>query len=251
MAVSNPFSTARDAKVTQTLTKDIHATGQTAGDSRTKRVTFIKKDTTAAVRQQDEDLVMTFPHLVVRGIIVFQVLVILLTVISLLYDAPLKSIADPQHTEVPAKAPWYFLGLQELLHYFPPVVGGVLIPLLVVLALVVIPYFEINIKPDGLWERDRMVTFVRLTVATSIITITMAFFHAWAIALPTVVVYGFMLLPLASNSHRGFMGWLRKNTLWHWVMTWFVLLVTVLTCIGVFFRGPYWRWTWPWIEGIY
>jgi menaquinol-cytochrome c reductase cytochrome b/c subunit len=49
-------------------------------------------------------------------------------VISLIWDAPLEQLADPMHTPNPAKAPWYFLGLQELLHYFPPVVAGVLIP---------------------------------------------------------------------------------------------------------------------------
>jgi hypothetical protein len=58
-------------------------------------------------------------------------------------------------TPNPAKAPWYFLGLQELLHYFPPVVGGVLIPTMVVLALIVIPYFGINIANEPLWARNR------------------------------------------------------------------------------------------------
>ena len=55
-------------------------------------------------------------------------------------------------TPNPAKAPWYFLGLQELLHYFPPVVAGVLIPdLVVIVALIVIPYFNINVEAEGVW----------------------------------------------------------------------------------------------------
>ena len=70
---------------------------------------------------------------------------LVLVLLSLLWDAPLEGLANPMQTPNPAKAPWYFLGLQELLHYFPPVVGGVLIPTLVVLALIVIPYFGINI----------------------------------------------------------------------------------------------------------
>ena len=53
-----------------------------------------------------------------------------------MWDAPLEELANPLQTPNPAKAPWYFLGLQELLHYFPPVVAGVLIPALVVLALI-------------------------------------------------------------------------------------------------------------------
>lgn len=233
------------------MPKDINVTVDAAIDSKTKRVAFIKADSTALVLEQDQDLVMTFPHLVVRGAIVFQILVIALTAISLKFDAPLKSIADPLHTEIPAKAPWYFLGLQELLHYFPPVVGGVIIPVLVLLALAVIPYVEINLKPLGLWEGDRRTTIIRLSAAVAIIFFSMAYFHAWAIAVPTLLIYALMLLPLYSHSTSSFVNGLRRQTLWQWVMTWFMLLVIVLTCIGVFFRGPYWRWAWPWIEGIY
>ena len=219
--------------------------------SEQKRVAFIKSDISAAVKREDEDMVMSFPHLVIRGVIALQILIIVLSVISLLFDAPLKHIADPQHTEVPAKAPWYFLGLQELLHYFPPVVGGVLIPTLVIIALVIIPYFDINIRLEGLWETDRQQTVIFLTLSTVIIVVSMFFFHAWAISAPTLLVYGFMMIPYFFPQERGFIGWLRRMSLTHWVMTWFVVIATVLTSIGIFFRGPYWLWSWPWIEGIY
>ena len=72
-----------------------------------------------------------------------------------IFNAPLEGLADPSHTPNPAKAPWYFLGLQEMLHYFPPVVAGVLVPGLVVMALIVIPYFKVNIEADGLFLKDR------------------------------------------------------------------------------------------------
>ena len=82
---------------------------------------------------------MTFPHLILREAILFQIVVIGLALAAIFFDAPLQGIANPLETPNPAKAPWYFLGLQELLHYFPPVVAGVLMPGLVVVALVVIP----------------------------------------------------------------------------------------------------------------
>ena len=96
-----------------------------------------------------------------------EILAIALVVISLFWDAPLEELADPMHTPNPAKAPWYFLGLQELLHYFPPVVAGVLIPTLVVLALIVIPYFNINIEAEGVWLRNRAQAAAHLCIVVA------------------------------------------------------------------------------------
>ena len=103
----------------------------------------------------DEDQVQTYPEVLFRAIVAIEVLAIALVVVSLLFNAPLEGIADPSHTPNPAKAPWYFLGLQEMLHYFPPLVAGVLVPTLVVIALIVIPYFNINIEAEGLFLKDR------------------------------------------------------------------------------------------------
>ena len=103
----------------------------------------------AAGEVQDDSVVMTYPEGLFRAAVAMEILAIVLVVISLIWDAPLEQLADPMHTPNPAKAPWYFLGLQELLHYFPPFVAGVLIPTLVVVALVVIPYFNINVESEG------------------------------------------------------------------------------------------------------
>src|SRR5664280_2475891 len=120
-----------------------------------RRIAFITKRTSPQVHVKDEERVMTYPEVFFRTAVAIQVLAIALVVISLRWNAPLEGLADPMHTPNPAKAPWYFLGLQELLHYFPPVVAGVLIPGLVVMALIVIPYFNINIEAEGLWLRQR------------------------------------------------------------------------------------------------
>ena len=74
--------------------------------------------------------------------------------VALFWDAPLEQLANPLLTPNPAKAPWYFLGLQELLHYFPPLVAGIIIPTLVVIGLVVIPYFNVNVQGQPLWSRE-------------------------------------------------------------------------------------------------
>jgi quinol-cytochrome oxidoreductase complex cytochrome b subunit len=216
-----------------------------------KRIAFIVNRDSVRVSSRDDELVMTFPELILKGLVVFEIVVILLALISLMFDAPLEWIADPNHTPSPAKAPWYFLGIQELLHYFPPVVAGVLIPALVVMALVVIPYFDINLKKEGLWRKNRRRTFIFLTGAVTVFCLLMLIFRAWVIIIPTVSIYLLSLITFFSKSKKGFSEWLRKRSLTEWIMFWFVITVTVLTLVGTFFRGPEWRWVWPWIEGIY
>jgi hypothetical protein len=123
--------------------------------ARPTRVVFVTRRTSAQVKVTQEDQVQTFPEVLFRAALAIELLAIALVLFSLFFNAPLEGIADPTHTPNPAKAPWYFLGLQELLHYFPPVVAGVLVPTLLIIALVVIPYFNINIEANGLFLKDR------------------------------------------------------------------------------------------------
>jgi len=94
--------------------------------------------------QANENEVDTFPSLVFKELIAIVLAMALLCVVSLMFDAPLKAMADPNWTENPAKAPWYFVGLQELLVYFDPWIAGVCVPLLIVFGLAAIPYLDPN-----------------------------------------------------------------------------------------------------------
>src|SRR5215472_7427810 len=118
------------------------------------RVVFVTKKTSAKVVGDRGGQLMTFPHLLIRETIAFQLLVIAMVIVALFWDAPLEQLANPLLTPNPAKAPWYFLGLQELLHFFPPFVAGILIPTLVVIALIVIPYFNVNIERPPIWAEN-------------------------------------------------------------------------------------------------
>src|SRR5437899_3007261 len=120
-----------------------------------RRIVFITRRTSAQVKAETEDQIQTFPEVLFRAAVAIMTISVALIWMALLFNAPLEGLADPSHTPNPAKAPWYFLGLQEMLHYFPPVVAGVLAPTLVVIALVVIPYFNINIEAEGLFLKDR------------------------------------------------------------------------------------------------
>jgi len=203
------------------------------------RVALVRPDGRPAVRETDEKYVMTFPHLIVRELILFQIVVIALSLAAILFDAPLESIANPLETPNPAKAPWYFLGLQELLHYFPPVVAGVLLPALVGIALVVIPYARINLEGLPLWQTPSRWKAPALAAAIVLLTVLFGVFNCWPIAIPTAI------LGAAMFAARWRARWLSGITLPEWIMTWFVVIATVLTVIGVFFRGPGWSWVWP------
>ncbi len=226
--------------------------GEAASDAKRvpQRVAFIKRRTAPRVREVEEEMEMTIPHLVVREIIAFEVLIIGLALLSLLFNAPLEWIANPLHTPNPAKAPWYFLGLQELLHYFPPIVAGVLLPTLAVIALIIIPYVPVNIKRESLWDRNRPRRLAVLLIVTGLISLFLILYSVYAMLVPTLVIVCLMVVPFFVRRERGFAQWLGARTLAWWIMTWFVSIVVILTVIGTLFRGPEWSWVWPW-NGIY
>ena len=103
----------------------------------------------------------------------------------------------PLLTPNPAKAPWYFLGLQELLHFFPPFVAGILIPTLILLALVVIPYFRVNVESKPMWAEQASRSLRMLLVVVVALLALLAFVDAWTIIVPTVMVAALLVLPIS------------------------------------------------------
>jgi menaquinol-cytochrome c reductase cytochrome b/c subunit len=212
-----------------------------------RRVVFVTKKTSAKVVGDLGPQLMTYPHLLIREAIAFQVLVIAMVLIALLWNAPLEQLANPLITPNPAKAPWYFLGLQELLHFFPPLVAGILIPTLVVIALVVIPYFNVNIEGEAIWAGRPSQNLKTVLITVILLLAFLSVFHAWTIFAPTALVVVFLLF--SYTVRQGQQGWwnaLGKKPLSWWVMTWFIAVAICLTVVGTFFRGPGWSWIWPW-----
>ena len=216
-----------------------------------RRVALVRPDIRPAVRRREETYVTTFPHLILREVILLQLVVAALAVVALLVDAPLEGIANPVETPNPAKAPWYFLGLQELLHYFPPVVAGVLIPGLVVIAMVVIPYFRTNLEDRGLLQGASRRRMSVLTTLMAAIAAFLVVWRVWAALVPTLALYLAMVLPSLPFCPPPWRRRLVRVTLSDWIMTWFVAVAVILTLIGTFFRGPGWEWIWPWQGGVH
>jgi len=229
-------------------TKDFVAGVDSNAKRSPRRIVFITRRTSAQVKDETEDQIQTFPEVLFRAAVAVMTLAVVLVWIALAFNAPLEGLADPSHTPNPAKAPWYFLGLQEMLHYFPPVVAGVLVPGLVVMALIVIPYFRVNIEADGLFLKDRERRLRIFYIVAVLLSIFLGFFHVLVALVPTLIMAGVMLLASQSSpqSSSAFRRYLAAKPLSYWVMTWFLFELIVLTAVGTFFRGPGWSWIWPW-----
>jgi menaquinol-cytochrome c reductase cytochrome b/c subunit len=211
-----------------------------------RRIVFITRNVSAKVKDDREPKLMAYPHLIVRETIVFEVLIIVMVLIALFWDAPLEQLANPLLTPNPAKAPWYFLGLQELLHFFPPFVAGILIPTLVIVALIVIPYFHVNVEGKPLWGQHAARRFTIFSAVVIGLLVLLAVFDAWTIIVPTVLVAALLVASYVSKATTGWLAVLRAKPLSWWVMTWFIATSVCLTVVGTFFRGPGWSWVWPW-----
>lgn len=94
--------------------------------------------------------IFVWPDLAFMEFLTAIALTIILIVWSLLINAPLLEIASPGISENPSRAPWYFVGLQELLVYFDPWIAGVMIPTIIIICLMIIPYIDNN--PEGSGE---------------------------------------------------------------------------------------------------
>lgn len=102
------------------------------------------------------DYIPTWPYLVRKEFLVAIIVTVLLIIWSIVLDAPLEEFPNPTRTPNPAKAPWYFLGLQEMLVYFDPWIAGVVLPTFIIIGLCLIPYIDVNPKGNGYYTwRER------------------------------------------------------------------------------------------------
>src|SRR5438034_506036 len=101
------------------------------------------------IEKAESDRVWVWPDLVYTELISLIVVNVVLIAWSILLKAPLEQPANPSNTPNPSKAPWYFLGLQEMLVYFDPWLAGVVLPSLIIVGLICIPYVDKNPRGNG------------------------------------------------------------------------------------------------------
>jgi cytochrome b-561 len=225
---------------------DLDAQGQPIGHG------FRSQESSQQTLPIEGERTLSYGDLLFREIIAIEALAVILFSMGLIWAAPLEQLANPLHTPNPAKAPWYFTGLQELLHYFPPFVAGIILPGIIVSGLIFIPFFpavnSLRTQDAIQWIRRSRGRLLTAGIVSLALVVLLIHIQAWDALLPACLVA--ILLSLATPSARQpgnkLRVWLSEKPVSFWIMTLFLLEAVVLTTVGTFFRGPGWSWVWPW-----
>jgi quinol-cytochrome oxidoreductase complex cytochrome b subunit len=207
------------------------------------------------------EYVSTLPELLMRELAAALVLIACVLALAVFVDAPLGAPANPGMSTNPAKAPWYFVGFQELQLHFHPLIAVVIIPVLVALALLVIPYLRYEEELSGPWfltatgrRTAGAAAVIGLTITPVLLILDELVLQPGA-GLPSLMGRGLVPLFLLVAALWGFRVLLLKRyraTRAEIVQAVFILILAMLaalTVTGVWFRGPGMALTWPWGVG--
>lgn len=225
---------------------------------------IVKKEIVATIEKEPEDTVHVWPNLVVIEFLAVAIFTIGLFAVSWLVNAPLVELANADKTPNPAKAPWYFLNLQELLLHMDPALAGVIVPGLAVLALMAIPYLDdarAAVDP-GRWftsSQGLAISGFSAFYTTVLLMTLIAFDHSigvkrllsgmpmgsdiagWVIPVVIMLVLPTVLVILVRELWHAS----RRDILLA-LFTGFFVTYIILTIIGTAFRGPGMELFWPW-----
>ena len=158
---------------------------------------LVKQDAVVRVQKEPDDTVLTWPHLLAIEFLAAVMVSVFLLLMGLMINAPLEELANPNVTPEVAKAPWYFLGLQELLAYFHPTVAGALAPIFVLVGAALIPYIDRgNIFVNRPSDRKTAVLLFTLFCGLGLVLTFIGIFFrgpGYAFALPWVTGLHFSL----------------------------------------------------------
>jgi quinol---cytochrome c reductase cytochrome c subunit, bacillus type len=129
------------------------------------------------VEREQGDRVNVWPHLLLEEFVAMFVLSVGLVVFSTFLNAPLRELANANLTPNPSKAPWYFLGLQELLRYFHPMVAGISIPTFILIGLAAVPFVDRNPSTRPGDRKIALTMFTVLFMFGAVLTIIGSFFR--------------------------------------------------------------------------
>jgi hypothetical protein len=129
------------------------------------------------VEREQGDRVHTWPHLLIEEFVAMLILFVGMLVFSSFVQAPLREVANPNLTPNPSKAPWYFLGLQELLRYFHPMVAGISIPTFILVGMAAFPFVDRNPSNKPGDRKVAITMFTLLFMFGAVLTMIGSFFR--------------------------------------------------------------------------
>jgi len=153
------------------------AAGPPPGVRTQRLLTVVKAGAIQGTTKEPTDKVNVWPHLLAIEFVALLAMLAFLTLLSAFVDAPLLEFANFNEQPNPSKAPWYFLGLQELLAYFDPMVAGVIVPGFGLAALAFIPYIDRNPSTRPTDRKLAISIFTVFFMAAAILTIFGSFFR--------------------------------------------------------------------------
>jgi quinol-cytochrome oxidoreductase complex cytochrome b subunit len=225
--------------------------------NKTYHLAAIVRGKTSVVGRGPENTVPSMPHLFYAELGVMMLTLLICVALSLVSDAPLKELANPNIPENPAKAPWYFLGLQEMVS-FSAFMGGMAIPAIVLLGLALIPYLDRETEGTGEWfggpggwplVRLSMVIGLCAPIMIEAFAIRFGWLREWFPKIPQLVVTLVNPATILTAVYVLFSIWCirrfqsaRAGALG--LFTCFLCGFIVLTIIGTYFRGPNWVFYW-------
>jgi quinol-cytochrome oxidoreductase complex cytochrome b subunit len=215
------------------------------------------------VPESDKDgiIVDTQPNLVIREFVVALALVAVLLALSVLFDAPLRERANPSFSPNPAKAPWYFMGLQELLIHFHPFFAVVVFPLSILAATFWLPYIKYSDNNHGIWflsETGKAAGKISLIagfvfpVIFILISELLPDPETLVPAIPALITNGLIPFAIVISTIWIFLKYLEKRFSLNkseYIQSIIIILVisyTILSLTGIFFRGEGMKMMWPW-----
>jgi hypothetical protein len=204
-----------------------------------------------------ENTIPSMPHLFYAELAALMITIFICLALALTFNAPLKELADPTVPENPAKAPWYFLGLQELVSY-SAFMGGVGLPAIVLLGLGLIPFLDRDEAGTGEWFGGpggwplvgRSIVFgLAVVLGIEFFAITFGWIRTWFPEAPQLIITFFNPGTIIAFLYAVYSLWLvkrydsiRAGALG--LFTCFLCGFVVLTIIGTYFRGPNWEFYW-------
>ena len=230
----------------------------TDAPTKTYHLAAVVKGKTPAVGSGPEHTVPSMPHLFYAELGVLMLTMLICVALAFVSDAPLKELANPLVPENPAKAPWYFLGLQEIVS-FSAFMGGIGIPMLCVIGLGLIPFLDREKEGTGEWfggpggwklVKWSIVVGFAASIAVEAFAIRFGWLREWFPDIPQLVHHVHQSGNGADGDLRGLLDLGSPKRTTRRVpgalalFTCFLCGFIVLTVIGTYFRGPNWDFFW-------